>query len=139
MNTPLQLKMISLSQKPDGRDPRFRRAVKFFALKGYVMTSLIPRISYRGKLSVGDLIWACENVEPRLFEILPAALICFAGHFDAQEIWPQDLCKVVQALKAGSQDGPDFRKHSYRAIQLWLDFETQDQRSKRIENRRTCM
>lgn len=143
---PIPIKALIVGRQTHGRDARFRRAFKFLAAKGYVATGLPPELTYREKLYMSDLIWAAENVEPRLFQIIPTAAIRFSHHFDHQEFWPEEVIEIIRKIKSVENKRSRLQiqnsKIQFRAVPLitllsWINFEVKDRRVKRVASKLT--
>lgn len=132
---PISMKLITLSKQPGGRDLRFRRSFRFFAAKGYIRTPINFLLPYKGILTVEDVLWTGENIDPLFFEMLPAAAVRFPGHFAANSTWPEDLLEVVENLRAGHIKGPSFRGRDYGRIKDWLELQPRDRRSQELRGR----
>ena len=111
------------------QDSRTQRVLGFFLAKGLLVGEDIPR---RGntKLDLDDVFWVGDNVEPRVFEVLPAAMIHFPKTFIGRAQAPADLVEVIQAIKAGQKTGPDFRGMRFRTMRKWANRATTDKRTK---------
>jgi hypothetical protein len=57
-------------------------------------------VPHRSAIRVADALWAGE-VEPRILELLPALLIKKPSFFEAAATLPDDLVRVVRALRRG--------------------------------------
>jgi hypothetical protein len=113
----------------DFNDPRAQRVLGFFMAKGLLVGQEVPR---RGdvKLNLDDVLWVADRVEPRVLEVLPAAMIHFPRTFLATAQAPDDLADVIRAIKAGDEQGPDFRGMRFRAMRKWANRATKDKRTK---------
>ena len=113
----------------DLRDPRTQRVLGFFIAKGLLVGLDVPR---RGdvKLHIDDVLWVGDHVEPRVLEVLPAAMIHFPRTFIGKAKTPDDLVEVLRAIKAGEKQGPDFRGMRFRAMRKWANRATTDKRTK---------
>lgn len=129
--TPMRIKTIPILRSEKGRDRRFRRTLRFFAAKGYIQTALPPALAYRQKISTKDLLWSCEHVEPRLYQLIPAALLRFEGHFEPFGEWPPELQRMTESLKNDLDQPVSWQGFSDSVIKGWLSFPTGDRRSRR--------
>ncbi len=71
------LKRIVAKAKVDAKmrkEPRFLKVMGFLVAKGFLDVNYpVPRLPNQ-RLLLEDAIWAGKNVEPRILEVLPAAL-----------------------------------------------------------------
>lgn len=81
------------------RDPRYRRVLGRFVAAG-LLSSNEQVVVHRRPIRVADALWAGE-VEPRIFELLPALLIKKPSLFEDRTALPDDLAQVVRALRRG--------------------------------------
>lgn len=61
----------------------------------------------QSKVDFEDALEIGLNIEPRVLEVLPAAVLSFPGSFRHFEKAPDGFKQIVQALKSG-KEGPDF-------------------------------
>lgn len=113
----------------DFRNPRTQRVLGFFMAKGLLVGQDVPHQG-DAKLYLNDVFWVGNRVEPRVLEVLPAAIIHFPRTFIGKANAPNDLTDVIQAIKAGDEQGPDFRGMRYRAMRKWANRATKDKRTK---------
>lgn len=99
------------------RDPRYRRILGRFVAAGLLRTNdhTIPQ---RGAIRVTDALWAGE-VEPRIWELLPALLIKKPSFFEDPGALPDDLAQIVRALRR-AEVPPDFRGIPGPDLARWL-------------------
>jgi hypothetical protein len=81
------------------RDPRYRRVIGRFVSAGLLSTN-DRTAPHRSAIPVADALWAGE-VEPRILELLPALLIKKPAFFTDTSALPDDLARVVRALRRG--------------------------------------
>jgi hypothetical protein len=79
------------------RDPRYRRVLGRLVAAGLLSTTE-PVKANRAVLKVEDVLWAAE-IEPRMFELLPALIIKRPALFRSTTDLPDDLAAVVVALR----------------------------------------
>ena len=131
---PRPLKLARIYASPVGRDPRIWRTIDFFARKGFIRNSPLPR-PYRGLLSLDDVLWACAHAIPELYEMVPAARLKFPKHLLGRA--PDDLRAVLNALRANEPRGPAYHGHAFPVIAAWIDFATTDGRASARLTKRT--
>lgn len=85
----------------------YRRVVGFFVSKGLLIApSIKPNATV--KLDLSEVLALGNEVEPRILEVLPAALVAFPKTFLRQEILPFELKEVVTAIKNGRDLGGSY-------------------------------
>ena len=111
------------------QDTRTQRVLGFLMAKGLLVGEDIP---LRGdvKLDIEDVLWVGAKVEPRVLEVLPAALIHFPRTFMRKAHIPNDLAEVIEAIRARKTQGPDFRGMRFRTMSKWANRGTTDKRTK---------
>lgn len=113
------------------RDPRHLNAMGLLLAKGLLHTNQVILPTPNKRITIRDALWAGTWVEPRILEVLPAAVIRFKNHFDIQNL-PQfeDLHLVITALINQDAIGPDFMGIPYEKLKVWVEFKLPDQRLK---------
>lgn len=97
-----------------------RRVLGFFVAKGLLIDPLthpLPRV----KLDIRDVIQVADKVEPRVFEVLPAALIHFPESFMNLEALPAELAELVDAVRRGEERTDAYKGIHYRDMKRWAD------------------
>lgn len=104
-----------------------RKVLGFFVAKGLLIA---PDIKAAGsvKLSVEDILWVAENVEPRVLSVLPAAVIHFPATFLDLEALPKKLKDIIEAIKEGKARGPSLPGFPYAEFRRWAYFTLKDKR-----------
>jgi hypothetical protein len=99
------------------RDPRYRRALGRFVAAGLLTTteSIEP---HHEAIDVEEALWA-GRTEPRILELLPAAIVKRPGLFRNVRDLPEDLAQVVRDLRKNRQP-PTFRGIPGEALHRWL-------------------
>ena len=82
------------------KEPRFLLVMGFLSAKGLLIGADVPPLP-SVKVSIADAIWAGTEVEPRILEVLPAALIAFPRSFIGRQHLPPDLARIVAAIRRG--------------------------------------
>ena len=114
---------------------RARRVLGFLAAKGLLYC---PGVDACGgvKLTIADCLWAGARVEPRILEVLPAAVMRFPRAFIDRDRMPADLVAVVAAIRRDLLEGPDFREMAYGALKHWADALLADRRGVPVNQKR---
>ena len=98
-----QAKIAAALNKKNRRDPRYLRAIGFLVAKGFLFTNQqIPRTP-NIRIDIEDAIWAGENVEPRILEVLPAAVMRMKKHFNYNPVVHTELRKIIELLKKNKE------------------------------------
>lgn len=112
------------------QDPRFLETMGFLLAKGFLKTDLpIPRRPNK-KLTVDDAVWAGRKVEPRILEVLPAALLRFPRHFITDTSRHYELLAIVKSLRNGDSHGPSLWNIPFDKLRAWQKLPTADGRVK---------
>lgn len=112
------------------RDPRYRYVMGFLVQMGFLHANQeFPRGGNR-RIAIRDAIWAGQNLEPRILEVLPAAYARLEKRFDAtaEELLPLNL--VVQNLRDGRPDGPAYMGVPYEKLRIWFTLDLLDKRTR---------
>ncbi len=139
MNQDLLLRKIRQQAKRDERnrtDPRFLETLGFLVAKGFLKTNLDIPLLPNKRLRIEDVIWAGRNVEPRILEVLPAAVLRLTNHFDFDELKHRELATVLEELRKNKVDGPPFFEMPYRKLRTWLELPLADRRIKPLDQKR---
>jgi len=135
MNTDDAIKKIRKKAKADKRkrrDPRFLDTMGLLVAKGFLATNydILPKPNIR--INIDDAIWAGKNFEPRILEVLPAAVVRLKRHFLIVENEHEDLLDLVGQLKKREKRGNDFFGIEYRKLRRWAEAPLLDKRVKAI-------
>lgn len=112
------------------RDPRFIDTMGFLVAKGLLRTNMPLVLSPNKRLRVDDAIWAGQHVEPRILEVLPAAVLRLERHFDLDADKHKDLARTVARLRAREEDGEAFLGIPYPKLKVWAEMPLPDRRVK---------
>lgn len=128
------LEKIRKAAKEDERkrkDIRHRRAMAFLIKKGFLKANTDFEKYYHARVNLKDFIWAGKNVEPRILEVLPAAIARLPKAFmNVNKNMDLDLLKVVDDLNHQREDGTDYLNIRYEKIKVWMDLPLADHRTK---------
>lgn len=112
-------------------DPRYKRVLGFFVAKKLLVAEKIkplPNI----KLNIRDVIWVAENLEPRIWEVLPAAIIHFPKTFFNQQYLPENFSSLIESIKRQKDIKEIFKGVSFNRMRYWAEIPLLDQRVKPI-------
>ena len=73
------------------------------------------------KVRVTDAIRAGLELEPRVIEVLPAALIHYPESFTDKDKIPDKLANVIDSILAGKEEGLELAGIPYSAMKRWAD------------------
>jgi len=118
------------------KDRRYLDTMSLLVSKGLLRTNMkiLPRPNSR--ISLDDAVWAGINVEPRILEVLPAAVLRLGRHFVFLPERHAGLLEVVACLRLGAVTGPDFMGISYKKLRIWADFPLKDGRVKTVSEKK---
>lgn len=138
MNKEALIKKIHLAAQRDEKkrlDPRYNRVMAFFIKKGFLKANNAFGKNYVGKLRLEDTLWVGAHLEPRVLEVLPAAVARFpkAFIFDVQNI---ELENIVKDLRNKNETGGNFMNIPYRKIQPWMNLELNDKRTRAAKDKK---
>ena len=91
------------------------------------------------KIQAKDALWVAKNIEPRVLEVLPAALLHFPRAFLFVDQLPNDFLQIVADIKKGKQAGNNYNGIEYKDMFRWANTQLQDQRTKKQENKKNNM
>jgi hypothetical protein len=112
------------------RDHRFLDAMGFLVAKGFLRVNFPIRLKPNIRLRIEDVVWAGLNVEPRILEVLPAAILRLPKHFDPDAVNRGALGRVIDQLRRGEEQGDDFYGMPYKKLKVWVDLSLLDKRTK---------
>lgn len=117
------------------RDARAQRVIGFLAAKKLLITDQF-KLWPNTKLRLDDVLWVGKNVEPRVLEVLPAALIHFPKTFIGKNDMPAQLENVIDAIRNNRPEGPDFEGMRYRNMKRWVNRTLPDKRTKPLKEQK---
>lgn len=130
MKTTARAKILSREHSELLNDRRTRRVFQFLQSKGLFFA--FPRPKWSGKISFGDFEWVAQYVEPRVFEVLPAAALRFPGHLKGRP--GREFAEFLAQLEEGKE--ADYHGISGRKISFWLNAPLPDRRTRPASERR---
>lgn len=129
-------KRVAAAHRRARADRRYLRVMGFLVGKKFLFCDEVPPLP-SAKISVADALWAAEHVEPRINEVLPAAVLHFPGSFTDAGDLPHDLAEVVKRLRAGDQEGPSFGGTEFGRLKRWAELSLPDRRLVPLRQKRT--
>jgi hypothetical protein len=82
------------------------------------------------RLRLDDAIWAGQHVEPRILEVLPAAVLRLGRHFDLNPEKHAELARTIARLRAREDQGEEFLGIPYAKLKVWAEMPLPDRRVK---------
>ncbi len=131
-----QIKEKAKQDMKNRRDRRFFDAMGFLVAKGFLRTNLNIPLLPNKRLQLNDVIWAGINVEPRILEVLPAAVLRLGKHFDLNPQMHPSLARSVDQLRKREQNGDAFYGMPYEKLKVWADIPLQDKRVKPVAKKK---
>lgn len=126
----IKIKAKAEQNKLNRRDLRFKKAMGIFKAKGLLQTNLDIPARTGAKIDLKDALWAGRNVEPRILEVLPAAIIHHRASFLGLENIPKELDGVLKAIRNDANEGPDFEGITFAKMKNWANARLKDKRTK---------
>ena len=127
------LKRIVRGAKKDElnrRDPRYTETMGFLVAKGFLKTNQDLPLLPNQRILIVDAVWAGMNVEPRILEVLPAAILRLPRHFDLDPVRHEQLFATVERLKKQKQKGPLLWGIPFEKLKTWAYLPLKDRRMK---------
>jgi hypothetical protein len=118
------------------RDPRFLETMGFLVAKGFLKTNYEVPLLPNKRLRINDVVWAGQNVEPRILEVLPAAVLRLEKHFDLNPTRHKELFHTVTQLRRREIEGKGFCNIAYEKIRIWADLPLKDRRIKPVAEKK---
>jgi hypothetical protein len=120
----------------DRRDVRFVKTIAFLKAKGLLTTTLPIAPAPGVRLNVQDVLWAGQRVEPRIIEVLPAALLRFPKNFVGLDRMPAELKEVIKGIQQNVENGTDFAGIKFQQMRYWANMPLKDKRTKPVGERK---
>jgi hypothetical protein len=122
-------KKASLKNAKKRKDIRFLNVMGFLVAKGFLYTNQQIQKLPNARIDIEDAIWAGKNLEPRILEVLPAAVIRLGKHFNFDPQMHRELNYAIEGLKSNKEG--DFFGIPLAKIRPWLNIRLKDRRTKR--------
>ncbi len=106
-----------------------KRVLGFLTAKGFLIA---PHITPTGsvKLRLSDVLSVGLNSEPRVIEVLPAAILHFPKSFLGLDEMPDKLRTTLECIRAGMTAGPSLAGIPYKEMLRWANEPLPDKRTK---------
>lgn len=127
-------KMVATHEK-NWRNIKSVRVLGFLQAKKLLFSDGISPLP-SAKITIKDALWVGRNVEPRVLEVLPAAILHFPRAFLDLKNVPDDLDAVLAALKRRENAGPPLDWVPYKDLKRWTEFQLPDKRVRPLSEKR---
>ncbi|MCO6432567.1 MAG: hypothetical protein J5J00_17065 [Deltaproteobacteria bacterium] len=99
----------------------------FLSGKGLlIVPGIDPRPSQ--EITITAALRVGRELEPRILEVLPAAIIHFPASFTSLNAIPRDLQRVIYAISKDAKEGPAFEGIPYQVMKRWANTALPDKR-----------
>jgi len=116
-------------------NPKSQAVIGFLVAKGFLHSNKIfPKPNT--KIKTCDVLWVAEHVEPRVYEVLPAAIIHFPRTFIQIDQLPQELKNIIDAIRRGEEAFSNYNGIEYKKMRHWANKQLLDKRSKPVSAHR---
>jgi len=112
------------------RDPRYLTTLGFLVAKGFLRTNEPVPLLPNHRIRIDDAFWAGTTLEPRILEVLPAAILRLPKHFDLDRNRHVELHAAVELLRRGETEGPPLWNIEFRKLVPWVSLPLRDRRLK---------
>ena len=132
MNTQMlnQIKKAAAKDAKNRKDLRYKKAMAFLIKKGFLKANADFNNYYQARMKIKDFIWAGQKVEPRILEVLPAAVARLPKafiHDKTNDV--QKLEEVVKYLIENKDYNKLFFNMPYEKIKVWMNIPLNDKRT----------
>lgn len=117
-------------------DLRFKRTIALLKGKGLLDTNLPIAAATGMRLQLRDALWAGKHVEPRILEVLPAAIMHYRRNFLGADQMPKGLELVIKAIQANAETGPAFEGVPFEKMKHWANTQLRDGRTKPVNEQK---
>ena len=107
----------------------------FLAAKGLLLVEGVPPRPM-AKLNIKDVLRVGQEIEPRVLEVLPAALLHFPRSFTNHKAIPEKLQLVLDLIRRGETTGPDLAGIKYKDMKRWANTQLKDSRVVPVDQKR---
>lgn len=117
-------------------DIRFVKAIALLKGKGLLQTTLPIKAAAGLRVHVDDALWAGKNVEPRILEVLPAAILHFPKNFVGVDKLQGDFVDILKGIKNHADKGPAYNGIPFHKMKHWANVDLKDKRTKPEKQKR---
>ncbi len=106
-----------------------QRVLGFLSAKGLLIAPHVtPKSSV--KIRLADALTVGLHIEPRVIEVLPAAILHFPKSFLGMHEMPEKLRLTLDCIRSGAETGPSLAGIPYEAMLRWANEPLPDKRTK---------
>jgi hypothetical protein len=116
-------------------DEKTERIFGFFVGKGLLGVEDVKPLPTI-KVDILEALKIGTEIEPRVLEVLPAAMLRFPRSFLNWDKIPEKLSLVLECIKKNKDVGPDLAGLPYKDLKRWANIELPDKRSIPVNERR---
>ncbi len=131
-----RIKIEAEKDQKNRQDVRFLNTMGLLVAKGFLRTNQQMTLKPNQRIRIEDAIWAGQNVEPRILEVLPAVVLRLPRHFDFDPKRHAELAPILKELKSGADQGPPFQGIPFEKLKIWVDLPLRDKRIKSLAQKR---
>ncbi len=117
------------------KDLRYLQTMTFLTRKGLLKTNQIFNV-HLPRLDANDAVWAGVHVEPRILEVLPAAILHFPKAFTGLKKLPKTLIEIIYLIQDDAKEGPGFHGIEFNKMKFWANIQLKDKRTKPNKEKR---
>jgi len=125
-----QITRAAIQDRKRRQDQRYLETMGLLVAKGFLKTNQELLLLPNKRVTIVDAIWAGMNVEPRILEVLPAAVVRLPRHFDLDATKHPELYATVEKLKKAEITGGPLWGIPYEKIKAWVHLQLRDGRVK---------
>ncbi len=119
----------------ENNDPRFSKVIGFFKAKKLLIRDNIPALP-RASVKAEDILWVAENIEPRVLEVLPAAVLHYPSSIKNLSKLPAELKNIITQIKNNEERGDRYKHIEYETFFKWAQYNLGDGRLKPEKDKR---
>ncbi len=131
-----KIKQKAKQDQKNRQDPRFLNVMGFLVAKGFLQVNFELPLLPNKRIHIEDAIWVGLNVEPRVLEVLPAAVLRLGKHFDFDVEKYPELAAVIQALRKQEESEITFLEIPFNKLKTWIHYPLKDNRMKSLTERK---
>lgn len=130
-----QIKQAAKKDAQKRKDLRYLQTMTLLTRKGLLKANQKFKL-YRPRININDAVWAGLNVEPRIIEVLPAAILHFPKAFTGIKTLPKDLTRILNLIRENAEEGPAFYGTDFKKMKFWANTPLRDKRTKPTREKR---
>lgn len=112
------------------KHPKAQKVLGFLYAKGFLYVRNMKK-RHVEKIHVNDALWVGEHIEPRVLEVLPAAILHYPRTFLFIDQLPIDFKTIIKNIEMGKKTGPNYKGIEYKKMYHWADMDLNDGRTEK--------